>query len=302
MTKNKKSITDPEDFSKPVPVYFNPGSGSSEKMLATIQNDARVVLRKVLPEKLTEVLKKAIDQGEKRVLISGGDGTIALAASRLAGQDTELGIIPSGTLNHFAQRTGIPTNTDEAVKIALNGKAQPVDVGSVNDRLFINTSSVGAYPVFVRSREYLETRMHYLSASVLAGIRRLINFRSVRVILQDKELRTPLVFIGVGERQLHLPALGQEKKNGRNGLHFFAVDCDNKMQIFILVMKSFFLGIDPMKKELNVLNQMVNDIELNFSHRKRMVTVALDGELHQLHAPLQYKFVSGSILVALPDE
>src|SRR5690606_28740196 len=121
------------------------------------------------------------------------------------GRDTEIAIIPGGTLNHFAQRIGIPINAAEALEIALHCDAYPIDVGYVNDRLFVNTSSVGAYSVFVRSRKYLQNRMNYFPASLIAGFRRFLRFRRLRVNLAGKQLKTPLVFIGVGERQLSFP-------------------------------------------------------------------------------------------------
>jgi len=302
VTDNQSVAEKDENFTQPVPVYYNPDAGNSEKVLKSMRSDARIDLQETTPMEMVEIIKRAVEKGTKRVLVSGGDGTIAIAASHLAGKSTELAIIPSGTLNHFAKRNGIPVNIEEAINVALNCKAQPVDVGYVNDSLFINTSSVGAYPVFVRSRNYLENRMHYLPASIIAGVRRLLKFRPVRVCLTNKELRTPLVFIGVGERELRLPRFGRAKEHGRSGLHFIAVDYDNKIKVFILIIKVFFWGVDPMKKEMSIENKLVNDIELNFRHRDRKVIVALDGELSRLRAPLRYRLAAGEILVALPDE
>lgn len=291
-----------KNFKNPVPLYFNPDSGSSDQTLEKIQNDGRIKMEAVSPEKMAEVIKMAVLQKTKRVLVSGGDGTIALAASQLAGKTTELGVIPSGTLNHFAQRVGIPNDSAEALDLALHGKAQPVDVGYVNDLLFTNTSSVGAYPVFVRSRNYLQNRMHYFPASIIAGFRRLLKFRRVRVNLAGKELKTPLVFIGVGERELGFPALGQVKEQGRKGLHLVAVDCGNAFEAFILIMKSLFLGVDPWQKERRIETRLIDSIELNFRRHRSRINVALDGELVLLRAPLRYRFAPAEIMVAVPGE
>lgn len=291
-----------KNFKNPVPLYFNPDSGSSDQTLEKLQNDGRIKMEAVSPEKMAEVIKMAVLQKTKRVLVSGGDGTIALAASQLAGKTTELGVIPSGTLNHFAQRVGIPNDSAEALDLALHGKAQPVDVGYVNDLLFINTSSVGTYPVFVRSRNYLQNRMHYFPASIIAGFRRLLKFRRVRVNLAGKELKTPLVFIGVGERELGFPALGQVKEQGRKGLHLVAVDCGNAFEAFILIMKSLFLGVDPWQKERRIETRLIDSIELNFRRQRSRINVALDGELVLLRAPLRYRFAPAEIMVAVPGE
>ena len=289
-------------MNKPVPLYFNPDAGSTEKALAPFKDDPRIKMEAAPPETLTAIIKDAVKQREKRVLISGGDGTIALAASILAGTGTELAILPAGTLNHFAQRIGLPVSAAEALEVALHGEAHSVDVGYVNDQLFINTSSVGAYPVFVRSRKYLQNRMHYLPASIIAGIRRLLNFRRIRIRIQDNTVKTPLVFVGVGERSLRFPTLGQVKENGEKGLHFITVDCSNSIEAFILVVKSFFFGVDPMQQETRVHNQLVDDIELTFRRSGKRVHVAVDGELFWFHAPLHYRFAPEEIKVAMPND
>lgn len=292
-----------ENYKKPVPLYYNPEAGSSETTLEKIRYDARIRMVAVLPEKMELLIKEAVLQGVKRVLVSGGDGTIALVSSILAGKNTELAIIPGGTLNHFAQRIGIPIDAAEALDVALHCSAHPVDVGYVNDMLFVNTSSVGAYSVFVRSRKYLQNRMHYLPASIIAGFRRLLKFRRIRVNLGGKQLKTPLVFIGVGERELSFPTLGLTKLEGRKGLHLIAVDCKSSLEAFILVVKSLLFGIDPLQKQRQIENQLVDTIELGFyrsKSRMRRISVALDGELVRLQTPLKYRFAPGKIMVAMP--
>lgn len=294
-----------ESYRQPVPLYYNPEAGSSEATLERIRDDNRIRAVAVTPEKMQLLIKEAVLQGAKRVLVSGGDGTIALVASILAGKNTEIAIIPGGTLNHFAQRIGIPIKAAEALEIALHCDAYPIDVGYVNDRLFVNTSSVGAYSVFVRSRKYLQNRMPYFPASLIAGFRRFLRFRRIRVNLAGKQLKTPLVFIGVGERELSFPTMGQTKIEGGRGLHLIAVNCKNSLEAFMLVVKSLFFGIDPLQKQRHIENQLVNAIELDFyrsKRRMRRISVALDGELVNLHTPLKYRFAPGEIMVAIPGK
>ena len=284
-----------------VPLFYNPDSGTSQTIMEKLQTDERLHLEEVRPEELGEKIDKAVEEGEERVLISGGDGTLALAASHLAGKRTVLGVIPAGTLNHFAQRLGIPKDVDEFVDTALNGIATPVDVGYVNDRLFINTSSVGAYTVFVSSRNQLEDRMPYSVASIVAGIRRLFNFRKVRVQLQGEELSTPLVFIGVAERNLQIPFLGQVKEEGQSKLHLIALDCENRFEIFKIVTKSMLFGIDPLSRDYSLKSDLIEEIELRFRRNLPKLQIALDGELVRLSTPLHYRFAKGEILVATPS-
>ena len=83
----------------------------------------------------------------------------------------ELAILPGGTLNHFARDLGISTEAAEALELAAEGCARGVDVGMVGGKLFLNTSSVGAYVRFVRVREHLESYLGYRLATALAAVR-----------------------------------------------------------------------------------------------------------------------------------
>ena len=282
------------------PLFYNPDSGTSQTIITKLQDDERLQLEALRPEELGEKIDKAVEDGEERILVSGGDGTLALAASHLAGHKTVLGVIPAGTLNHFAQRLGIPKDVDEFVDTAINGKTTPVDVGYVNDRLFINTSSVGAYTVFVRSRDRLQDRLPYSIASIIAGFGRLLNFRKVRVEMQGEEVHTPLVFIGVAERNLQLPHTGQVKEGGQSKLHLIALDCHERLEIAKIAITSLLFGIDPFSKDYSLKNELIEEIELRFRGNPRKLQIALDGELVRLATPLHYRFAKGEVLVATP--
>ena len=70
-------------------------------------------------------------------------------AGKLVGTDTALGVLPMGTLNHFAKDVGIPRNLEAAVRNIFTGHVVNVDVGEVNGRVFVNNSGIGFYPHFV---------------------------------------------------------------------------------------------------------------------------------------------------------
>ncbi len=73
-------------------------------------------LKAVQPHEIESTLKRAIDQGTKRILVAGGDGTIATSAALVARSDVELAILPGGTLNHFAKDHNIPTDLGKAAR------------------------------------------------------------------------------------------------------------------------------------------------------------------------------------------
>src|SRR2546423_10194501 len=122
--------------------------------------------------------------GAKRILANGGDGTIGTAASLVAKKQVELAILPGGTLNHFARDHNIPTDLGKAALLAGGeGIVTGADIGYVNDCVFLNTSSIGAYVTFVRDREGLEKRVGYTIASVAAFVKTLSHLRSFSVTL-----------------------------------------------------------------------------------------------------------------------
>ena len=90
------------------------------------------------------------------VVAGGGDGTIAAVAAALVDTDVTLGVLPLGTLNHFAKDLGIPLDLEAAVRTLFAGNVARVDVGEVNGRIFLNNSSIGFYPQIVRERERLQ--------------------------------------------------------------------------------------------------------------------------------------------------
>src|SRR5207342_1025227 len=80
------------------------------------------------------------------VIVGGGDGTVRAVAGAVAGSNVPLGILPLGTLNHFARDIGLPIDLEQAVAVIVAGHHRRVDLAEVNGRVFINNSSVGIYP------------------------------------------------------------------------------------------------------------------------------------------------------------
>ena len=84
------------------------------------------------------------------VVAAGGDGTVSRVAAGVVEADGTLGVLPLGTLNHFAKDLRIPLELDAAVRTVAAGRVGRVDVGQVNHRLFVNNSSIGLYPTRCR--------------------------------------------------------------------------------------------------------------------------------------------------------
>jgi hypothetical protein len=64
-------------------------------------------------------------------------------ASAILGTGKKFGVLPLGTLNHFAKDAKIPLDLESAVRVLVLGNAAEIDVGVVNERIFLNNASVG---------------------------------------------------------------------------------------------------------------------------------------------------------------
>ncbi len=285
-----------------VPVFINPKSGSAERIMKVLEQHREVAIQLIKPSTLPKLIQVEIEAGCDRVIVCGGDGTLALAANQVARTQTALAVLPGGTLNHFAQHLGLPLDIHQALDIALHSqRTDYVDVGYVNNRLFLNTSSVGNYVRFVRTRDHLERYMGYVPASILAAIRRLIRLRSSRLFFEGERIKSPLAFIGVKERELSFPALGQKIEEGEQGLHIIIIHTESRWEAIRLVFHALIRGVDPLKKARKIDSFMVEEIEIDNYHTKRGIYVALDGEISLLTTPLNYHYASNALKVVLPS-
>ena len=299
------TATQPAKTGSKLKAFLNAACGNAEAARKAL-TEARIEVDEVQPPEIEQRLKSAIDQGTKRILVVGGDGTIATAAALVAKTGIELAILPGGTLNHFAKDHGIPTDLAKAAVVAGGGQVVGADVGYVNDCVFLNTSSLGAYVTFVRERERLEKLFGYSIASVLAFVRMLAEIRTFTVTLEvegmKKSYRASLVFIGVGERELKLPILGNRVKNGKRGLHVMIVQGRKPARLFALALAGITKGRQQADKLPEFDEFLVESCTIDLT--RPSATIGLDGELKRFRTPLDYRIERDALrlVVAAPGE
>ena len=143
------------------------------------------------------VMREAAAKAEV-LAVAGGDGTIATAAHVAIERDMPLAVFPAGTFNHFARTIGADP-ARRTVQAIRRGTADRVDVAYLNERIFLNTASVGAYTDFVRIREGLEKRIGKPLAALVAGWRTMKKDRAVAVSVDGRVRESSLLFIGNGQ-------------------------------------------------------------------------------------------------------
>ena len=298
MTSTESAATSPSR----IPCVLNPAARRASGWAEAIGADSRLQLRECPPEKMQELLRKVIDGGARRVAVVGGDGTVATAAGIVAGTDIELAIIPGGTLNHFARTHRIPTEVEQAMKLAVEGAARPVDLGYVNDVPFLNTSTVGAYLSFVRTRDRWEPRLGYWLSSAWAALRtfRHLPIYSVSVEVEGLKTsyRTPMVFVGVGERELKFPSLGERVADGREGLHAMGVRGGARARILLMTLAASAKGVRHVAGTPHLDSFIAESLSVDL--RRAKADVAVDGETIRLETPLNYRLARGTLNLVAP--
>lgn len=96
------------------------------------------------PGHATDLARQAASATDCTGVISvGGDGTAFEVACGLMNTGVPMGIIPAGTGNDFIKTVGLPKKPLDALEFILTHDARPVDVGGLNDRLFLNVCGTG---------------------------------------------------------------------------------------------------------------------------------------------------------------
>lgn len=269
--------------------------------LAQVGLDADV--RPVQGRRLAAAAKLAVDARPRLIVAAGGDGTVSTVAGAVAGTDIRLGVIPLGTLNHFAKDAGIPLKIPDAVNTLRRGTPRPIDLGAVNDVLFLNNVSIGAYPSVVRRRERRRTRFGWGKWSAMAWALMSVSRRYpvVRVDLdfeaRREPVRSPFLFVGNNRYDLGLFQLGARKRLDRGELCVYFSNDSNRREIARMLWRS---AIGKLSQDQDF--RMVHPRRITVRSARRRIRVAVDGEVRRLASPLRFESRPRAIKLMVPKE
>jgi diacylglycerol kinase family enzyme len=241
-------------------------------------------------------------RGDPLLIVGGGDGTISAAASALVGTNTKLGILALGTLNHFARDLGIPADLDEAAKLIAVGKERRVDVGEMGERIFINNSAIGLYPLMVVDRDQQQRRLgrSKRAAMIVASLRTLIRFNHHRLTLTVNDERsgrvdTPLLFVGNNDYRIDYGAPG-ERESLDDGELCVLVMRKKTRRGFLAASIRAFIG----RSRGDDMVRLEGVEKLRVSSHRSQLTASLDGEVVRAQTPLDYRIRKRALRVIAP--
>jgi len=267
-----------------------------------IEADLHMVKGEALVDTARDLLRQA---GPGRhfdaVVAGGGDGSIGAVAGVMAGSGVAFGVLPLGTLNHFAKDLGLPQEIDGAVDVIAARQTRMVDVAEVNGRIFVNNSSIGLYATMVADRDRQRERSGWgkWPAMMMAGARVLLRYpvRHLRVRTEawEKRYRTPLLFIGNNAYEVSLPRPGTRAVLDDGRLCLFVVRHGRPWGLLKVAVRAL---AGRLREERDFESHLVQEAEIQ-SHSAWM-RVSVDGEVVPMRPPLRYGIRPGALRVFAP--
>ena len=303
------------DSATPFFVVMNAGSGHDDA------TETRETIERVLteagrehelhlvdkPDRLHDVARETVDAARARgavVVAAGGDGTINAVAHATYRSGCTFGVLPQGTFNYFSRTHGIPFDTAEATQLLLRSRAHPVQVGLVNDRLFLVNASLGLYPELLENREAYKKRLGRSRpvAMVAALVTLLRQHRQLRLRIEQpdrsRDMRTPTLFIGNNLLQLQQIGIEEAPALLHNQLVAVALRPVGTLAMLWLLARG---AMGSLGEADDVLSFAFDSITVQPRQRGRRMKVATDGEVLWLDAPIRFQVGPEPLYLIKPE-
>src|SRR5215213_303281 len=294
----------------PVKIIISAGAGPGDntkaaERLAEIFKEEQIDVDISLAEsgaEVTELAQQAARGPYEVVVAAGGDGTVNSVAAAVIESDKTLGILPLGTLNHFARDLGIPFDLEAAARAIVAGHTIEVDVAEVNQRLFLNNSSLGLYPIIVREREKRQRlgsgKWPAFIWATIQALRR-YPFLDVRLRVNGELLdrTTPFVFVGNNDYAMNLFNIGVRDRLDRGLLSIYITHRTSRLRLIGLALRAVF---GRLRNDKDFLALRSNEVKILTGHNR--LRVAFDGEIEVMKPPLEYRVRSRALRVIVPKD
>lgn len=291
-------------------VILNPAAGKAgapttpeELRMAFSRAGVDADIRVPPGDEIADTLRAAVAARPDAVIAGGGDGTVRCAAAVLAHTGVPLGVLPLGTLNHFAKDLRMPVKLEEAISVLAAATTRDVDVGEVNGHVFINNCSLGAYAEAVRRRDRLRER-HGIGkwwAMIRASFGEFRRLRRLRLRIaagrgaREQAVRTPVVVVGNNRYSGQLLRQNLRPRLDEGRLWLYTVRARRHLAVLRMMLQSLLHRLDDAD---DLAAEPVTEIKI-FSD-SGPVPIAADGEVLPLSAPFHFRIRPRALRVIVP--
>jgi diacylglycerol kinase family enzyme len=262
------------------------------------------------PGELVALAQRAVRLASRHdipVVAVGGDGTLNAVAQAALEGDRPFGAIPQGTFNYFARNYGIPLEPEAAAQALLDARVQPVQLGLVNDRVFLVNASLGLYPKILEDREEFKQR-HGRSrlAALWSGLGTLLREQGQLALSLDQDqkgraLRTPTLVVGNNRLQLERIGIPEASSVEQGSLVAVAVKPVNTFAMYMLAVRG---ALGRLGEAGSVVSFAFRELTVRpgYTYRRGRIKVAIDGEVIWLRTPLEFRIAPRPLKLLLPRE
>ena len=299
----------------PLFILLNAGSGHAatelqrETIEAVLHAAGRSFTLSVVddPAQLCVLARRMAAQAREQggiLVAAGGDGTINAVAGKAVEAGCLFGVLPQGTFNYFGRTHGIPEDLGDAVRALLGAQVQAVQVGMVNERIFLVNASIGLYPQILEEREadkkqFGRSRVVALMSMIKTAVRA-PQYLRIEMERDGKlqKMRTPMLFVGNNRlqiEQLGIAALDDGK------LVAIAPRSVGRLGMIALMLRGA-LGRLGQASNLVVFGfRSLGVKQVTLYGKRRRIKVAMDGEVTLLDTPLVFRVLEGRLLLLKPE-
>ncbi|HET6756332.1 MAG TPA: diacylglycerol kinase family protein [Burkholderiales bacterium] len=259
-------------------------------------------------EALPAAARRAVEQAKQQkgvVVAAGGDGTISAVAQAALGSTRPFGVLPQGTFNYFGRTHGIPEDTAESTRELLDASVRPVQVGMVNERIFLVNASLGLYPELLEEREtrkqrFGRTRLVALWSALLTL---LSDHRSLIIELEHElgaqTLRTPMLFVGNNALQLEQLGIAEASVVQEGLLTAITVEPVGTAAMFALLVRGALGRLGEARSVQSFAFRRMT-VHPRRPYGLRRMKVAMDGEIFWLRIPIEFRVAPHPLLLLAP--
>ena len=300
-------------LASPLFIVMNTGAGSRDTAVT------EAIVRDVLaqagrrydlwrahdPRQLPRLAQRAVEQAQQQqgvVVAAGGDGTINAVAQVVLTSGRPFGVLPQGTFNYFSRTHGIPLDTAEATRALLDARVRPVQVGLLNDRVFLVNASLGLYPQLLEEREaYKQQFGRRRLVAVWAGVVTLLRaHRPLRLRLEHagevRVMRTSTLVVGNNPLQLQQLGLPEARAVQQGQLAAIAVRPVGPLAMVGLLLRG---ALGRLGDADHVVNFACERLTV-WPYGRRRLKVAMDGEVAWLDTPLVFQVAPHPLPLLVP--
>lgn len=260
------------------------------------------------PARLADIARHTVEHARERegaVVAVGGDGTLNTVAQLAVAHDCPLGVIQQGTFNYFGRTHSIPSGTAEAARALLTALIRRVQVGFVNDHLFLVNAAVGLYPEILQDREAFKQKFGRSRFNALfAGVGTVLREHRQLLLRIEHEgvarsIKTATLFVGNNRLQLERIGIG-EAPLLESGQLVALLTRPMATPTILLLMLRGALGQLGDARHVDTFGLTEITVKPAMPYGPLRVKVAIDGEVTWLRAPLHFRAAPGALQLLVP--